>query len=478
MPQNIKDRTLLEYFQNYAQCGRCYESCSKASESISCKVCRKWFHRKCGTQSTEEYISMYDNYTCIRCLAHTLPLFDSDNIDFQCALFGDGKTPCKKCKRDILEGMQCTSCLVCNKLYHFECTPKRLSEGSKSTRKHYSEFICSTKCYQNILPFCEFKFDILLEHNVFCISKIKDVQPVDKSSGNAEMDKPKSKPIKHVPLDHFYDINCSYLYPNELNDDHIGCQKSDLSIFQGNVRSLNANFDSVSEIFDKCQSLPDILAITETKLKKGDDEPSIGGYVFERTDTTTEFGGVGVYIPNDFKHTVRSDLALGVRHCEDIWVDINTDQSNKFANCSKNLVIGVIYRHPGHKYDFFCKQLCDTLNKLNASKTDYVIVGDINVDILKFNLATDVTDYINSLYSVGCNVSINRPTRVAKKSATCIDHIYTSMSQERLYSNIIMSDVSDHYSTLTRISGFSKSNEKIDVYSRKSDLSGTVSTKG
>ena len=140
MPQNIKDRTLLEYFQNYAQCGRCYESCSKASESICCKVCRKWHHRKCGTQSTEEYISMYNNYTCIRCLALTLPLFDSDNIDFQCALFGDGKTPCRKCKRDILEGMQCTSCSVCNKLYHFDCTPKRLLEGSKSTRRYFFFF--------------------------------------------------------------------------------------------------------------------------------------------------------------------------------------------------------------------------------------------------------------------------------------------------------------------------------------------------
>ena len=284
-------------------------------------------------------------------------------------------------------------------------------------------------------------------------------------------EKSKSKPTKQVPLDHFYDINCSYLHPNEVNDDYIGCQKSDLSIFQGNVRSLNANFDSVSDIFDKCQSLPDILAITETKLKKGDDEPPIGGYVFERTDTTTEFGGVGIYISNDFKYSVRSDLALGVRHCEDIWIDIKTDQSNKSSTYgSKNLVIGVIYRHPGHKYDFYCSQLCDTLNKLNASKTDYVVVGDINIDILKFNLATDVTDYINSLYSVGCNVSINRPTRVAKKSATCIDHIYTSMSQERLSSSIIMSDVSDHYSTLTKISGFPKSSEENNIYSRKSDL--------
>ena len=152
------------------------------------------------------------------------------------------------------------------------------------------------------------------------------------------------------------------------------------------------------------------MAITETKLKKDDDEPPIKGYDFKRSDTSTDFGGVGIYLSDDLDYSVRSDLALEARHCEDIWVDIKVDHPDKGSNKSKNLVIGVIYRHPGHKYEFFCNKLCKTLNLLNASKTDYVIVGDINIDILKFNLATDVTDYINSLYSVGCNVCINRPT--------------------------------------------------------------------
>ena len=44
------------------------------------------------------------------------------------------------------------------------------------------------------------------------------------------------------------------------------------------------------------------------------------------------------------------------------------------------------------------------------------------------------------------------------------------MSQERLSSSIIMSDVSDHYSTLTKISGFPKSSEENNIHSRKSDL--------
>ena len=160
---------------------------------------------------------------------------------------------------------------------------------------------------------------------------------------------------------------------------------SDLTIFQGNVRSLNANFDSITEIFDNCQKLPNVLAITETKLKKYDDEPEKEGYEFERSDTTTDFGGVGIYLANHLDYTIRNDLNLEANYCEDIWIDIEMNQNkDKSVMNRSNLVIGVIYRHPGHKYDTFCHKLCQTLSILNASKTNYILVGDFNIDLIKF----------------------------------------------------------------------------------------------
>ena len=185
-------------------------------------------------------------------------------------------------------------------------------------------------------------------------------------------------------------------------------------------------------------------------------------------------GGVGIYLSNNLKdYSIRSDLALGAKHCEDIWIDIPTKQACKKPNTNKttNIVIGVIYRHPNHHYDMFCEKLCNTINILNSTKTNYIIVGDLNIDLLKFNLATDVTNYINSLYSVGCNICIDKPTRVAENSATCIDHIYTNMLQDSLVSKILLSDVSDHYSTITNVGDFSKSSNKTDIYFRKCNLS-------
>ena len=134
------------------------------------------------------------------------------------------------------------------------------------------------------------------------------------------------------------------------------------------------------------------------------------------------------------------------------------------------MVIGAIYRHPGHKYDTFCDKLCRTLDSLNTAKTKYLIVGDMNIDLLKFKLATDVTNYVNCLYSIGCNICIDKPTRVTPKSATCIDHIYSNITQDDLVSQILLSDVSDHYSTLTKISSFSKTTNNSDIFVRKSKL--------
>ena len=65
---------------------------------------------------------------------------------------------------------------------------------------------------------------------------------------------------------------------------------------------------------------------------------------------------------------------------------------------SKNdLVVGIIYRHQKNRYAKFCKKFCKTLDVLNKSKTDYIIVGDVNIDFCKYNIDNNITNYANSL---------------------------------------------------------------------------------
>ena len=197
------------------------ENAIKTTGSIRCNFCCKWFHRNCKNHSRSEYISMLGNYSCEKCLAAALPFFESDNIDIMCALYGEGDQLCGKCKRDCLAGMQYTCCYVCNKLHHLECISKRnLGRFDFECATWYNfDFVCSTKCYQRTFPFSEIKHDILVEHGIL-------TETTRRATPESKMEKKKAKPTKQVPIDHFYDINCSYLHPNELNDDHIGYQLS------------------------------------------------------------------------------------------------------------------------------------------------------------------------------------------------------------------------------------------------------------
>ena len=93
------------------------------------------------------------------------------------------------------------------------------------------------------------------------------------------------------------------------------------------------------------------------------------------------------------------------------------------------------------------------------------------MDILKFNLASNVTSYINSLNSVGCNFHIDKPTRITSSSSTCIDHVYSNIKTELLDNHIILSDVSDHFGIITKLCGNTKWEREYPQSYRKTNLS-------
>ena len=404
-------------------------------------------------------------YICSeKCEMARLPFSECDDIDLKCALYGEGDYPCKYCRRDCLWGMKCLQCDVCDEWYHIECT--LFKDAYDVIVDNDYEFICSDKCYMHLLPFCNFKFGTLVRAGIFKEPPLSNKKVLKSISKKTNFKKVSKKQLsKHfVKYDHFLNINCSHINPNDLDDTYFGNENSDLTVFHNNIRSSVKNFDKIAgETFKNCKTLPDILAISETKLNDDKIIPELEGYSFENVNSSTEAGGVGIYLSNLINYTVRSDLSLEARNCEDLWVNVVLKDGS-------NLVIGVVYRHPGHKYVSFCDKLCKNLNLLNLEKTKYLIVGDFNINLLKYNVAGNVTDYVNALNSVGCSICIDRTTRVDGKSSTCIDHVYSNFSTDRLDTKIILSDVSDHFSTMTNVSGVPKTNDDVDVFIRKSNL--------
>ena len=270
----------------------------------------------------------------------------------------------------------------------------------------------------------------------------------------------------------FIDIKCSYLSPKDLNNNVFGRNSAEFSIFHNNVRSANKNIPDVMEIFRKCDGLPSIIAITETKLNSSKSLPEFDGYNFENVNSCTSAGGVGIFVLDQFDYYIREDLSLGLNDCEDLWIEVNTRNDTHYGiQKPESIVVSVIYRHPKSNYDKFSDLLEKKLAFLSQNDKKTVIVGDLNIDIMKYKALGKVTNYVHSIVSHGFNLFIDVPTRITLHSATCIDHVYSNISVEDIESLVLESDVSDHYSTLTKIKCVSTKHQLSDTYYRKTNLS-------
>ena len=85
----------------------------------------------------------------------------------------------------------------------------------------------------------------------------------------------------------------------------------------------------------------------------------------------------------------------------------------------------------------------DISNMYNINKDNKigVIMGDMNIDLLKCNCHNKTNEYLDNLFSYGFIPTISKPTRVTRSSATLIDHIYTNDITLRYTSGIIITDV-------------------------------------
>ena len=273
--------------------------------------------------------------------------------------------------------------------------------------------------------------------------------------------------------DNFNQVYCEYINQNDVPDLMSMGDPSSISIFHSNVISLHKNLNKVEEVFSDCKNYSCIIAISETGLDDDIESEHIkieGYHKFERNDSLTCKGGVGVYVTDQLDYEPRDDLKLNVLDCEDVWLEIQTipDENQARKNNDKSFVVGVIYRHPDRLYRSFTYKLCQTIEKLNRAKTKFMIVGDINIDLLKYSLARNITDYTNKLKSSGCNVHCNIPTRIIQNSRSCIDHVYSNFEQHTVDTSVILSDISDHFSTLSKFSAACSYNKKPkNVYKRK-----------
>ena len=144
---------------------------------------------------------------------------------------------------------------------------------------------------------------------------------------------------------------------------------------------------------------------------------------------------------------VRPDLSIrDSREMESLFVQI------KQTNLSvKDIIVGVIYRPPNTDFDVFYDNFINILAKINLEKRPTYLLGDFNIDLLKYDKDPKTQKFLNLLLSNGFYPRIDRPTRITESTATLIDHIFVNVHTDNIVSGPWLVDISDHlpiYTTL------------------------------
>ena len=81
------------------------------------------------------------------------------------------------------------------------------------------------------------------------------------------------------------------------------------------------------------------------------------------------------------------------------------------------------------------------------SKEDKTIVllGDFNIDLLKYDTNKDSTAFLDLMYTNFLLPYVTTPTRVTSHSETLIDNIFSNKIEDDLISGNIITTISDHY---------------------------------
>ena len=117
----------------------------------------------------------------------------------------------------------------------------------------------------------------------------------------------------------------------------------------------------------------------------------MNGYNLEHTPTETSFWGSLFHVKNKLNYISRKYPNISNKNeLESTFIEILTSSG-------KNIIVGCIYRHPCmHSSEFNDIYLKDFLENLTHENKTIVIMGDFNIDLLKYDTEKGSADFLDS----------------------------------------------------------------------------------
>ena len=224
-----------------------------------------------------------------------------------------------------------------------------------------------------------------------------------------------------------------YIKKNNINN-------SSLAMMHLNIRSIPKNLSKYSAYMENIDLRFSILGFTETFLTEDNKLCyELDGFKHISLPKSKEIGhGISIYVDEKFDCELCNDYTLLKEHIECIFVKITFDDISVIA--------GVVYRPPNSNINDYINDITIITESIKRMKKICYIMGDINLDLMKYESHSKTSQYLDLLFSNSLIPLINRPTRITDRTATLIDHIYTNNYNinDKLHQGILVTDISDH----------------------------------
>ena len=411
---------VLYYMCNQDKCGGCSKNIPQHLRTICCSNCLKFYHVRCSDTNRKEFLRIKEHGNDWNCSACRLTV-------------SENKVKCFECKKTICKNRVLIKCSDCKKTYHAICAGISV--------QNYGDLISwsCNNCISASMPFVGIdneKLRLTLQakdvlsgenlrsHPSFSLQTLLDKFPGTLSCEDFTSDAATSK----------------YYTPSEFLSAKF--KKKSFSVLHINIASLSAHIDELKNLLNFLDHPFDIIGISESKIRENVEPTTnlgLSGYNLEFTPTESHFGGVVLFIKKGIDYKKRDDLSKSIRNIsESIFVELA-------SRVGKKLIVGCIYRHHTPILDFTDTFLQGTLEKINKERKNCILLGDFNVDLLKFDTHSETRDYYDLLSANGFRPLILQPTRLSSKSASLIDNIFINDIETYSNGGNITTSISDHF---------------------------------
>ena len=297
-------------------CGTCERPTPQYGTKLTCSNCKKHFHKKpacsfMNYKTANDIINRDFDWLCSSCVHEIFPFSSIDTnelVDHFSIYVQDGqprpskKTKCNHCLRRVNKNVF-VYCKNCTKFYHLSCSNTKGKDLPLPQGWH-----CN-KCSLNCLPFSTITDDnLLLNLQGISSENAKRLSNLPSFSIQSLLDQ---LPGQNFSTDDFLSdsIESKYYTPAQFIAEKFS--KKTFTMIHLNIASLQRHIDELRTFLSILDHPFQIICISETRLH--DDQSlsniEIDGYDFVHTKTTTQCGGVGIYIKSGIEYELLDHLS-------------------------------------------------------------------------------------------------------------------------------------------------------------------------